>query len=82
MTDDEVTNFAVTERYGAGTSLAELAERWRPYRMWAVVLLHVWVRNEVGLPRRNRPPAAARTTTRPRRTAPPGGSRSPKKPLS
>jgi DNA-3-methyladenine glycosylase II len=73
VTDDDVTAFAVTRRYGPATAAAtgaaagraqvlEIAERWRPYRMWAVVLLHVWVRAEVGLPARTfarRPGAAA-----------------------
>jgi len=29
-----------------------IAENWKPYRMWTEVLLHVWLRREVGLPRR------------------------------
>ncbi|HEU0315772.1 MAG TPA: hypothetical protein VFR49_00495, partial [Solirubrobacteraceae bacterium] len=50
VTDDDITRFAVAERYGPDR--LEVAERWRPYRMWAVVLLHVWVRAEVGVPPR------------------------------
>ena len=65
LTDDDVTRFALSERYGvdAGASPAavrELTERWRPYRMWANVLMHVWVRSEVGLP----PRAARRSRAR------------------
>jgi len=47
--DDETTRRAVQYAYGLaeppshGDVLAR-AEAWRPYRMWAVVLLHVWMR--------------------------------------
>jgi 3-methyladenine DNA glycosylase/8-oxoguanine DNA glycosylase len=57
--DDDVTRFAVTHRYGLETpakhsAVLERAELWAPFRMWAVVLLHVWVRSEVGIPPRER----------------------------
>ncbi len=58
LTDDEITRFAVTQAYGLDTPAnrqtpEQIAEAWRPYRMWAVVLLHVWVRSERGLPPRS-----------------------------
>ncbi len=86
VAEGDVTRFAVTKRYGLGAladqaRVLEIAEAWRPYRMWAAVLLHVWVRSEIGLPRR-RPPAARPAATRPRPTGRTGGSRSPQKPVS
>ena len=51
---------AVTQAYAlkapAGQDVVRaIAERWRPYRMWTVVLLNAWARSEPGLPsRRNR----------------------------
>jgi DNA-3-methyladenine glycosylase II len=53
VTDDDVTKQAVQRRYGlaalpAHGDVLEIAERWRPYRMWASVLLHVWLRREQG----------------------------------
>jgi DNA-3-methyladenine glycosylase II len=59
LTDDDITRFAVTRRYGLAepadaATVAAIAERWAPFRMWANVLLHVWVRSEVGMPPRAR----------------------------
>jgi DNA-3-methyladenine glycosylase II len=59
VADDDVTRFAVAQRYGLETpaehaAVLEHAELWAPFRMWAVVLLHVWVRTEVGMPPRER----------------------------
>ncbi|MEA2478705.1 MAG: DNA-3-methyladenine glycosylase [Thermoleophilaceae bacterium] len=59
LTEDDLTRYAAAHAYGRGETvsvdeLREIAEAWRPYRMWAVVLLHVWVRNEVGMPSRRR----------------------------
>jgi DNA-3-methyladenine glycosylase II len=47
--DDEVTRQAVQHAYDLPTlpthpQVLERAEAWRPYRMWACVLLHVWLR--------------------------------------
>lgn len=59
VASDEVLKHAVTHAYGLNAApdegtLEQLARTWRPYRTWASVLLHVWVRSEVGLPpRRN-----------------------------
>ena len=55
--DDEITRLGVARAYGLETPLdprrvASIAERWRPYRMWTTVLLHVWVRSEAGPGRR------------------------------
>ena len=57
--DDEVTGEAVMLAYGLSgrptrTEVLRIADRWRPYRMWATVLLHVWLRREHGGPVRPR----------------------------
>ena len=59
VTDDEVTRQAIQRAYGlptppARTQVLDIAERWRPFRMWATVLLHVWFRSEAGGPLRPR----------------------------
>ena len=59
VTDDEVTRQAVQRAYGlaappARPQLLEISERWRPYRMWATVLLHVWFRSEGAVSLRTR----------------------------
>jgi DNA-3-methyladenine glycosylase II len=59
LTDDEVTRVAVTQRYGLArpadaATIEAIAERWAPFRTWANVLLHVWLRSEVGMPPRDR----------------------------
>jgi DNA-3-methyladenine glycosylase II len=51
VSDDQVTKRAVHVAYGLETmpdhaGVLEIAENWRPYRMWASVLLHVWLRRE------------------------------------
>ncbi len=57
LTDDDVTKKAVQLLYSlpeqpTQTEVAQRAEAWRPYRMWATVLLHVWLRREMGGPHR------------------------------
>jgi DNA-3-methyladenine glycosylase II len=57
--DDEVTRQAVQRAYNLAKQpdherVLEIAETWRPYRMWATVLLHVWLRREAGGPERRR----------------------------
>ncbi len=57
VTDDALTKYAIQQAYGLEAEpnqakVLELAENWRPYRMWAEVLIHVWLRREVGLPKR------------------------------
>ena len=59
VTDDEVTRQAIQRAYGlpappARAQVLDIAERWRPFRMWATVLLHVWFRGEAGGPLRPR----------------------------
>jgi DNA-3-methyladenine glycosylase II len=57
LTDDDLTKHAVQAAYElperpSQSETLRIAESWRPFRMWAEVLLHVWLRREVGLPRR------------------------------
>ncbi|NYE94094.1 DNA-3-methyladenine glycosylase II [Psychromicrobium silvestre] len=57
VTDDELTKYAVKLRYGLAedptqAEVLRIAENWAPFRMWAEVLLHIWLRREAGLPRR------------------------------
>jgi DNA-3-methyladenine glycosylase II len=59
VTDDEVTREAVMLAYHLPDrpnhgDVLEIAARWRPFRMWATVLLHVWLRREQGGPTRPR----------------------------
>ena len=51
VTDDDLTPRAIQLLYGLGerpdrASVLKRAESWRPYRMWAVVLLNVWLRSQ------------------------------------
>jgi DNA-3-methyladenine glycosylase II len=53
VTDDVMTKRAVQAAYRLGDmpdqyKVLEIAEPWRPYRTWAMVLLHVWFRREGG----------------------------------
>ena len=57
FTHDDLTYHALGLRYGLGKSpskeeVLEVAEQWRPYRMWAVVLHHVWLRESDNMPKR------------------------------
>lgn len=57
ITDDDVTKEAVQLAYNLPQSpdqktVLHIAEAWRPYRMWATVLLHIWLRREAGGPHR------------------------------
>jgi DNA-3-methyladenine glycosylase II len=57
ITDDDLTKYAIQVGYElpeapSQADVLRIAEKWKPYRMWAVVLLHVWLRREVGLPSR------------------------------
>lgn len=57
VTDDDVTKEAVQLAYKLPQrpdqkSVLQIAEVWRPYRMWTNVLLHVWIRREMGGPHR------------------------------
>lgn len=58
VTDDDVTLEAVQVAYGlprrpAHHEVMAVAEAWRPFRMWATVLLHVSLRREHGGPTRS-----------------------------
>ena len=63
LTDDPIIRVAVTRAYGLNApadqeKVRAIAEQWCPYRMWTVVLLHVWARSKLELPRRrNRTPS-------------------------
>jgi DNA-3-methyladenine glycosylase II len=55
VTDDVVTKQAVQRLYALDhlpdhAEVVQLAQPWRPFRMWALVLLHVWIRGEGGGP--------------------------------
>lgn len=57
FTHDDLTYHAIGIRYGLGENptkeqVLKVAEHWRPYRMWALVLLHVWLRESGNLPKR------------------------------
>ena len=51
VTDDDLTPRAIQLLYGLRerpdrAAVLTRAETWRPYRMWAVVLLNVWLRSQ------------------------------------
>jgi DNA-3-methyladenine glycosylase II len=57
VTDDEVTREAVMVAYRlphqpTHSDVLAIADAWRPFRMWATVLLHIWLRREQGGPTR------------------------------
>ncbi len=60
MTLDDMTLAAISASYpevGGKPTIADalaLAEPWRPYRMWATVLLHVWMRQTNLVPKLRR----------------------------
>ena len=59
VTDDEVSKQALQRAYGltappTAMNVTEITDRWRPFRMWALVLMHVWFRSEAGGPLRHR----------------------------
>lgn len=73
LVDDEITRFAVSQAYGLDTlptdqALEQIAERWKPYRTWTGVLLHVWARTELGAAGRR---AAGRPAQKMERPDPP-----------
>lgn len=68
VTDDPVTKEAVQRLYELDhlpgqAEVEELAEAWKPFRMWSQVLLHVWIRGEGGGPAP--PPGHGRRRRRP-----------------
>jgi len=51
VTDDELIPRAIQLLYGLQerpdrAAVLQRAETWRPFRMWTVVLLNVWVRSQ------------------------------------
>ena len=57
ITHDDMTYHAIKTVYGLSDDVTKedvmaIAERWRPYRMWAIVLLHVWLRETNNFPKR------------------------------
>lgn len=57
ITSDDITYHAIGLRYGLGDSptkeqIERVTETWQPYRMWAVVLHHIWARQNKLLPKR------------------------------
>jgi DNA-3-methyladenine glycosylase II len=57
LTNDDLTQYAVQKAYQLTrppdqAQLQEISASWKPYRMWAEVLLHIWLRREVGVPSR------------------------------
>ena len=57
VTSDDLTQYAIQKAYQLGelpdqTHMLEIAKNWRPFRMWAIILLHIWLRREVGLPQK------------------------------
>jgi DNA-3-methyladenine glycosylase II len=68
VSDDDVTAQAVQRAYQLPEppdrqAVLARAEAWRPYRMWATVLLHAWLRREAGGPQR---PGGRRPKGRPK----------------
>jgi DNA-3-methyladenine glycosylase II len=65
VTNDPVSKSAVQRLYSLDhlpdhAEVLRVAESWRPFRMWSMVLLHVWIRGEGGGPapsRRRKVPA-------------------------
>jgi DNA-3-methyladenine glycosylase II len=67
VSDDEVTAQAVQHAYSLPeppdrAAIVQIAEPWRPYRAWAMVLLHMWLRREGG-PSFQRPGRRSRAQT-------------------
>jgi DNA-3-methyladenine glycosylase II len=57
ITHDDLTPYAIEKAYvlpqqPSASQIDDISRRWEPFRMWALVLLHVWLRREIGLPRR------------------------------
>ena len=55
LTDEPLSKQAVQRLYGMDhlpdhADMLRVADAWRPFRMWALVLLHVWIRREGGGP--------------------------------
>ncbi len=60
VTEDDITPQAIQQLYKLDhepnrAEVLEIADKWKPYRMWATVLMHVWIRSEGEIVRRNTP---------------------------
>ncbi|HSW81458.1 MAG TPA: hypothetical protein VLG40_03605 [Candidatus Saccharimonas sp.] len=57
FTHDDLTYHAIKQAYNLGhdptqQEVLAIAEKWRPFRMWVIVLMHVWVYETGNLPKR------------------------------
>ncbi len=57
VTDDSLTKYAVMKAYNlpkepSQKEVVTIAKQWQPYRMWCEVLIHIWLRREVGMPKK------------------------------
>ena len=55
ITRDDLTDYAIQKAYRLAeppdqAKIDEISRPWRPFRMWATVLFHIWVRREYGVP--------------------------------
>jgi len=55
ITRDDLTDYAIQKAYQLHRAPDQktvdlISEPWQPYRMWATILLHIWVRREIGIP--------------------------------
>lgn len=55
VTRDDLSDYAIQKAYQLRkppdqAQIDLLSEPWRPFRMWVAVLLHIWVRREIGMP--------------------------------
>jgi 3-methyladenine DNA glycosylase/8-oxoguanine DNA glycosylase len=56
ITDDRLTKYAIKMAYDLKKEpnqqeALEIVKKWTPYRMWCEVLIHIWLRREVGMPK-------------------------------
>ena len=55
ITRDDLTDYTIQKAYRLAeipdqAKIDEISKAWRPFRMWATILLHIWVRREYGIP--------------------------------
>jgi DNA-3-methyladenine glycosylase II len=55
ITRDDLTDQAIQTAYHLPKApdqakMDQISQPWRPFRMWAAILLHIWFRREVGVP--------------------------------
>ena len=58
ITQDDLTPHAIQLAYNLQESpnndtIERITESWKPYKMWALVLLHIWLRQENKMPKRS-----------------------------